>query len=397
MLEGGSIGRCLALIGTSEFQKKRDEHIHFEAVVECLHTANSLHDIADLIEQGYGSIVQEYKAYVNHVCVQRYMDKNADPIEKQTSAESTWPGHRDCNRLAAIPAYFGTHPSTPLDVGALRAEGQRWQRTFHKDLDYVIEKRQEHIHMKDAKGVRQPLTACRSKDKPDKCKHGFMKDHLICPEPRLLCPALARKLELSVAGRRNAVGTLEASRGSGSVNGCIPAVTVGSGDNNDIKVPYRLPILRQTHEKCCEQRCFEKESMQSVIDAVEASQSAQVGYHCDYANKRQPLGMHEASEWVKGHQYLAAALKKETLTYATRRHAQRIVSDCFARGILRTPNETSKLNDVVGHADPTAAEVTSTAPCVTFPGEAFSLAGRATRIPEHACSGERIVASAFPT
>ena len=211
-----------------------------------------------------------------------------------------WPGHRDCNRLAAIPAYFGTHPSTPLDVGALRAEGQRWQRTFHKDLDYVIEKRQEHIHMKDAKGVRQPLTACRSKDKPDKCKHGFMKDHLICPEPRLLCPALARKLEFSVSGRRNAAGSLEASRGSGSVNGCIPAVTVGSGDNNDIRVPYRLPILRQTHEKCCEERCFEKESMQSVIDAVEASQSAQVGYHCDYANKRQPLGMHEASEWVNG-------------------------------------------------------------------------------------------------
>jgi hypothetical protein len=58
-----------------------------------------------------------------------------------------------------------------LDVGALRAEGQRWQRAFHKDLDYVIEKRQEHIHMKDAKGVRQPLTACRSKEKPDKCKH----------------------------------------------------------------------------------------------------------------------------------------------------------------------------------------------------------------------------------
>ena len=106
-----------------------------------------------------------------------------------------------------------------------------------------------------------------------------MKDHLICPEPRVLCPALARKLELSVAGRRNAVGSLEASRGSGSVNGCIPAVTVGSGDNNDIKVPYRLPILRQTHEQCCEERCFEKESMQSVIDAVEASQSAQVGYH----------------------------------------------------------------------------------------------------------------------
>ena len=87
--EGGSIGRMLALIGTSEFQKKRDEHIHFESVVECLHTARSLHEIADIIEQGYTALVDQYKAYVDHVCVQRYMSKGADAAAKLNAAEAT--------------------------------------------------------------------------------------------------------------------------------------------------------------------------------------------------------------------------------------------------------------------------------------------------------------------
>ena len=47
-LEGGSIGRFLAIIGTSEFQKKRDEHIHLEGIIERSHTATSLHELADL-------------------------------------------------------------------------------------------------------------------------------------------------------------------------------------------------------------------------------------------------------------------------------------------------------------------------------------------------------------
>jgi hypothetical protein len=92
------------------------------------------------------------------------------------------------------------------------------------------------------------------------------------------------------------VGGIEASRGSGSVNGCIPTATVGSSDNNNIKVSYRLPIMLQSHEEQCKERCFEKTSREEMIDGVEKSQSAQAGYHCDYANRRQPLGLHEACE-----------------------------------------------------------------------------------------------------
>ena len=144
-VEGGSTGQCLNIIGTSEFQKKRDEHIHFEAVVECLHTGRSLHDIAGIIEKGFAEIVHGYKAYANHVCVQGYRDASADPAAKQISAEATWPAHAGSRRLAAIPKYFGIRPGPGLSLGELLVEGRKWQQLYHDDLDYVIEKRQEHV------------------------------------------------------------------------------------------------------------------------------------------------------------------------------------------------------------------------------------------------------------
>ena len=384
-IEGGSIARVLAAVGTSEFQKKRDEHFHFQAVVECLHTSCTLHEIADILQNSLEDLVRHYKAYVEGVCVQGYRESKVDAQAKYRSAEETWPLHRSSRRLSAIPAYLSQGPAhftptAPADSTVARravddaglppnerlAEGRRWVEKYHHDLDYVIEKRQEHIH---PNGL--PLTACRTKDKPTECKHGFMKDHLICPEARLLCNCIANELGFATAGRRNAVGSLLPSRTSGSVNGTIPSFAVGSGNNGDIKVPYRLPILETTRDAVCKERCFEKQSVDAISEAVDDSQAAQVGYHCDYCNKRQPIGLHECREWAKGHVNLAEKLQDETLTYATRRHAQRVLSDCFARGILRTPNETAKLNDAVGHSEPTRAEVTTTAPFGTFSGEAF--------------------------
>ncbi len=92
-----------------------------------------------------------------------------------------------------------------------------------------------------------------------------------------------------------------------------------------------------------------------MITAVETSQSAQVGYHCDYCNKRQPVGVAEGKEWAKGHQTLSEQCRGETVAYGSRRHALRIMSDCFGRGLLRTPNETVKLNDALASNEPTAA------------------------------------------
>ena len=167
------------------------------------------------------------------------------------------------------------------------------------------------------------------------------------------------------------VGYIEPSRNSGSVNGTMPTAAVGSGDNGDIKVPYRLPILEATCDSTCTGDCHKMVAIEAMIDAVDSSQAAQVGYHCDYGNKRQPIGVYEARKWEKGQRALAEKLKGESTTYSARRHAQRIMSDCFARGILRTPNETAKLNDAAGHPEPTTPEVTASA-FFYFPRRSFS-------------------------
>ena len=122
-VEGGCIGRGLAAVGTAEFQKKRDEHIHSEVVVECLHTSSSLHDIADMIEKGFVALVDQYKDYVDHVCLQRYSMPGVDVVEKRRRAETTWPMHRDAYRLAAIPSHYGARPPLDSSVASLLNEG----------------------------------------------------------------------------------------------------------------------------------------------------------------------------------------------------------------------------------------------------------------------------------
>ena len=68
---GGAPGRTLAIVGTSEFQKKRDEHIHYQAVVECLHTSSSLYTVADVLALRGQELVEQYTRYVDYTCLSR--------------------------------------------------------------------------------------------------------------------------------------------------------------------------------------------------------------------------------------------------------------------------------------------------------------------------------------
>ena len=143
------------------------------------------------------------------------------------------------------------------------------------------------------------MAACRRTDKPHECKHGFMKDHLIASQPRLLCRELAERCSLPSKGRRHVLGSIEPSRNSGSINGTVPAIAVATGDKNDIKILYRLLITEQTHEASCDGNCHNEQSLEDIVLVVESSQAAQVGYHCDYYCKRQPVGVAEGKEWSK--------------------------------------------------------------------------------------------------
>ena len=305
-VDGGSIGRILTLAGASEFQKKkkRDEHIHYQAVVACLHTSSSLHTLMSELEVQGRSLIERYKEYVNHSCLQRYQEDVCSAQERQCMGEKkTWPAHAMDQRLSRLPVYLGKRVDATLSIQQCMDEGRTWKRSYLQDLNHVICMRQEHVRPIDPHtGARKPLTACHSKTKPLECKHGFPMDHLIHDSTLLLCPGLASERGMAIKGKRNAAGAFWSSRNSGTINATVPAMAVGTGDNNDIKIPYRFGITATSHEMECQvswrQPCASNEKyIDTMMWAVETSQAAQVCYHCDYCNKRQPLGVAEANEW----------------------------------------------------------------------------------------------------
>ena len=121
-------------------------------------------EIADLIEQS-SSFVDQYKAFAQSLCVQRYLASTQTPKELYEQAESTWPSHCNQQRLAAPPRYFKNTNENLLLKGtmdALITEGQQWLAKYQHDVDRVLNYRQEHIHPKDKTGKPSPLTACQN-------------------------------------------------------------------------------------------------------------------------------------------------------------------------------------------------------------------------------------------
>ena len=195
----------MTLTGTSEFQKKRDEHVHMQCCIECPHTSLTLDELADKIEETAG-IVDAYRQFVDASCVQSYLRSTETAAALLEKAESTWPEHAGQRRLAALPHYLQEHARAKPEQQSrdkLLADGRRWTQHYTEDVDRVFNLRQEHIHPKDRKtGQRVPLNACRRKDKPDECKHGYFKDHLIHARGRVLFKGLAQKLNLPWKGKR---------------------------------------------------------------------------------------------------------------------------------------------------------------------------------------------------
>ena len=95
--------------------------------------------------------------------------------------------------------------------------------------------------------------------------------------------------------------------------------------NSDVQLPYRFPIIAETHD--CEDNCVGSVDEHVIIQACQASQDAQAGYACDYCNKRQPMAFNEVKECCKGHDNLSEKLRGESLTYIGKRHATRLMCD----------------------------------------------------------------------
>ena len=124
--------------------------------------------------------------------------------------------------------------------------------------------------------------------------------------------------------------------------------------NSDVQLPYRFPITSNTHF-CDDPKCLEY-SKKVMIQATQIAQDAQAGYACDYCSKRQPLAFNECMECVKGHKQLASDLKQESLNRIGKRHAMRLVSDAYGKGIVRAQVENTTLRAYATSSNMTFAE-----------------------------------------
>ena len=111
---------------------------------------------------------------------------------------------------------------------------------------------------KECEGVREPLQCCRRKDKPKECKGGFPLEDRLCPEAVVVCPGFAKEHGMPQGGRRNEVGSLYGPRNDPNLNGTHPALCAACGFNTDVQLPYRLPIIPETHPADCPHNCSAK-------------------------------------------------------------------------------------------------------------------------------------------
>ncbi len=71
-------------------------------------------------------------------------------------------------------------------------------------IQFLQHRKQHHVHLPTATGVRVPLTSCRKKDKPNEWKSNFPQDSRMI----VVCPGLARRLKMPWQERLYKVGML---------------------------------------------------------------------------------------------------------------------------------------------------------------------------------------------
>ena len=89
---------------------------------------------------------------------------------------------------------------------------------------------------------RDPLQACRRKDKPAECKAEFPRTTWLIEQAAVLCKGLLNKLKMANGGRRNKLGSLHGPINHEYLNGTHPAMLAAQRFNSDVQLPYRFPI-----------------------------------------------------------------------------------------------------------------------------------------------------------
>lgn len=374
-LVGGAFGRCAAAFFSIESQKSSALHVHGHVVIEGLQQVASLEELGRRIAEEGQAAVEAFLRFKKHVCMQEHAVPSRWDESERARVEEAWPDYSEREDLLLLPQFFGDAVDEwGLTGEEMLSEGELWKQKYREDVQQVQMTRQHHIHPKDKKGERQPLAGCRKSENKSQCRAGYPMESQLTQEGMVVCPGVAKRFGLALSGRRNSLGSLFGPRGCAWLNGSHPALLAAGRHNSDVQLSCRLPLCRQSHWSRCTEDCVEKVGAAELQRIAQAAMAAQIGYSTDYCTKRQAGGLYECREFARGHAAMSRKIVGEkSMSQVSRRHAQRIVADCFIRGIVRGAVETENLNmhAVATQRDPCAAECMQTFRTALLPGAAL--------------------------
>ena len=82
------------------------------------------------------------------------------------------------------------------------------------------------------------------------------------------------------------LGSMHGPMNHPGINATHPAMLTCRRCNSDVQLPYRFPIVPETH--CCDDVTCLQQDHKHLIRAARTAQDAQAGYACAYCTKRQP-------------------------------------------------------------------------------------------------------------
>ena len=224
-------------------------------------------------------------------------------------------------------------------AGDAERDATQYKKYFEQAFQFFQERCQHHIH-KLVDGKRVIPNACRSKTKPNECKHEAPWTNRVSPswmtEP-LVCKGIAKQFQLRCSGARNWFGQILGLRNDEWVNGTMPGLCVAlAGSNSDVKPNDRLPIIEETHEIYCKRRCaVKKHSLKRTARAAQRAQTVTNGYFGGYVGKRQPAGTLEIKKCVDKMLTLRTKIQGRGAAAQVRAASGRLVTDLEMNSTFR--------------------------------------------------------------
>ena len=381
---GGIFGITVALFGAIENQHLGTLHFHGFAYLANMYQQNSMSTIETKIKESpqLANAIKQWHAWVHR---EEYWNLN-EHVANLDNRETEWRNNfrsREHIDLSRWPTYLHRCTSrTKWDNGHDAAECDEdalaFKHAYEIDAQRLFSRLQHHHHP-----AGKPLSHCIKKGQKnaEKCKHGFPKTLSVTgpddPRFRVICPTIAKDVQMRVNGPRNALGSILGPRNDEFLSGTSPAFAVVFRSNTHTAPNNRLPLIDGiTHDSDCKcnmnsTKAQQKNYLTRLRQGVQRSMSNATKYIGGYISKVQRVGK-KARELAKTClATLAQRLEGKSDMQQTLNTVNRCIGDWEAKGVSRTVFEEVNLAHFADRPNPLAAECITSCPITHFFADCF--------------------------